>query len=72
MSGNNQLTNKQVDTMEYCLREAQTLVENAGVIASTVGGTKNSYACGRLTNLAEAIGVEICDLYRLRPKGGVA
>jgi hypothetical protein len=72
MSSNNQLTHEQVDTMEDCLRKAQTLVENAGAIASAVGGEANSAAWGRLTKLAENIGEEICGLYRLRPEGGVA
>lgn len=65
-----QLTNEQVDAIEENLRQAQRLVEEAGAIASTVGGTKNSAAWGRLTNLAEAVGVEICDLYILRPVEG--
>ena len=72
MSSNNQLTHGQVDRMEDCLRKAQTLVEEAGAIVSAVGGEVNSAAWGRLTNLAEAVGVEICALYILRPKGDVA
>lgn len=72
MSSNSQLTHEQVDTMEDCLRKAQKFVENAGAIASAVGGEVNSAAWGRLTRLAEDIGAEVCLLWRLRPEGGEA
>ena len=72
MADKMQLTHGQVDRMEAKLRSAQILVEEAGAIVSEVGGEVNSAAWGRLTKLAEDIGEEICGLYRLRPKGGVA